>query len=65
MKNERITNFSDWFEGNNKEIISSLSNTLNCYPNPKLNYQPERLSPEDHFLDSEKMACDSLNTTNK
>jgi hypothetical protein len=29
------------------------------------NYQPERLSPEDHVADASKMVCDSPNTANK
>jgi len=28
-------------------------------------YQPERLSPEDHFRGVTKMVCDSPNTANK
>jgi len=45
-----ISKFSDWFEGSDKEIISSFANIMNCYPNPKLHYQPDSSKREDYKI---------------
>jgi hypothetical protein len=73
MKNTSITKLSDWFEGDDKEIISSLTRIINCYPNVKFNNQPERLSEKTYYRNEDGtypllepvIGCDSPNSENK